>query len=363
MAVESGRWFGMTPLRPSIACRFGVRWLGLLLSALLLAACEGAPERVVLRGGTMGTTWSVVYRNAQDQDPAALEAAIERELEAVNQALSTYIADSEISLVNAAEGPLRQELSERFAAVLDAALSVGDMTAGAYDITVGPLVELWGFGARDFSGSVPSDEALEAALAAVGAARLAWDAETGVLEKPQGMRIDLSSIAKGYAVDRLSELLMARGITDSLVEIGGELRARGQRPEGGPWRLAVESPDPAQSRFVDALAISDAAVATSGDYRNYFEVDGRRYSHLVDPRTGFPVDHELVSVTVVHRDCMIADALATALIVMGLEAAQTLADAEGLAAHFVTRDGEGLAVHYTPEFEQYRQAAGTAERN
>lgn len=328
-----------------------------LLLALLVGGCDRGPERVVLRGATMGTTWSVIYRDRDDADAAGLQSAIEEELVAVNDALSTYLPDSEISRVNASPDQAAVELSERFARVLDAALTIGEMTGGAYDVTVGPLVELWGFGARDFSGAVPSEADLERALEVVGSDRLRWNRTNRILEKPPGVRIDLSSIAKGYAVDRLTTLLADRGLTDTLVEIGGELRAQGERPEGGPWRLAVESPDPAQSRFVDALAVSDAAVATSGDYRNFFEVEGRRYSHLVDPRTGSPVTHELVSVTVVHPDCMTADALATALIVMGQEAGLRLARERQLAAHFVTRDGDGLAVHYTPEFERYRQAA------
>jgi len=303
----------------------------------------------------MGTTWTVTYAgDALDTDRA--RAMIEAELVAINDALSTYQADAEISRLNAMPGDVDTVLSERFAEVLDAALRVGRLSGGAYDVTVGPLVDLWGFGAGDFRGAVPRREAIDGARAAVGADRLNWEADTRRLRRPAGMRIDLSSIAKGYAVDRVSALLAQAGVADSLVEIGGELRARGERPEGGPWRLAVESPDPAQGRIVDALVVSDAAVATSGDYRNYFEVDGRRYSHLVDPRTGYPVDHELVSVTVIARDCMIADALATALIVLGLDEARAVASREGVTAQFVTAAESGLALHYVGNFEAYRRA-------
>jgi thiamine biosynthesis lipoprotein len=323
---------------------------------MLLAACAADSERVVLRGGTMGTTWTVTYAaGALDGDLA--REMIEEELVAINDALSTYQADAEISRLNARAGDAELVLSERFAEVLDTALRVGRISGGAYDVTVGPLVDLWGFGVADFRGSVPAPEAIDEARAAVGADRLGWDAETRRLQRPAGMRIDLSSVAKGYAVDRVSELLANAGVANSLVEIGGELRARGERPEGGPWRLAVESPDPAQGRIVDALVVSDASVATSGDYRNYFEVDGRRYSHLVDPRTGYPVDHELVSVTVIADDCMLADALATALIVLGLDDAQVVARREGIAAQFVTAGEGGLALHYAGDFEAYRQAS------
>ncbi|MEO1079069.1 MAG: FAD:protein FMN transferase [Pseudomonadota bacterium] len=325
-----------------------------LVLAAALAGCEGAPERVVLRGATMGTTWSVAYGGDAGLAAEAARSLIEEELVVINDVLSTYLPDSEISRLNATAGDTDVLLSERFADVLDSALAWSQATGGAYDVTVGPLVELWGFGAAEFTGAVPGPDAIETARSLVGAQRLIWDANTRRLQRPAGIRIDLSSIAKGYAVDRLSALLAEQGIGSSLVEIGGELRARGERPEGGAWRLAVESPDPAESRFIDALSVVDASVATSGDYRNYFEVEGRRYSHLVDPRTGFPVDHELVSVTVVHKECMVADALATALIVMGLDDALALAEERDLAAHFVTRDGDGLAVHYTEAFRPYR---------
>jgi thiamine biosynthesis lipoprotein len=327
---------------------------------LVLLACSEAPQRLTLRGATMGTTWSVVVGLPAPEPAQALQEQIESELLAINAALSTYIPDSEISLLNDRKGEIDQELSPRFAAVLDAALEIGKRTGGAYDVTVGPLVELWGFGASSFDGALPTEDAIAAARAAVGATGLGWNRETRRLQRPENVRIDLSSIAKGYAVDRISEMLAERGFSNTLVEIGGELRAQGERPEGGPWRLAVESPDPRQRRFVDALNVQNAAVATSGDYRNFFELDGKRYSHLVDPRTGYPVTHDLVSVTVIDKQCMTADALATALIVLGYDEARALAEREGLAAHFVSQTDSGLEVHYTPAFEMYRQKAAAA---
>lgn len=224
-------------------------------------------------------------------------------------------------------------------------------TKGAYDITVGPLVDLWGFGAPAVGDRVPEPAAIQAALERVGRDKLRW--EGGALHREADVRVDFSSVAKGYAVDRLTALLLEAGLQDTLVEIGGELRATGNRPEGGPWMLAVESPDMSQGRFVEAIAASDIAVATSGDYRNYFEIDGIRYSHLVDPRTGYPVEHQLVSVTVLHKECMFADAYATALIVLGVEAARELAAALDLAVLFVSRAEDGLEVQYSPAFERY----------
>ena len=321
-----------------------------------LAACDPAPRRATLGGATMGTTWSVVYGGTARVSAEDLRRRIETELESINAVFSTYRPDSEISRLNARAGAAPVALSARFAEVFDAALAIGELSDGAYDVTVGALVELWGFGARDGSGALPDEAQVAEARRRVGRERLRWDRERRLLTRPRGMRVDLSSIAKGYAVDRLSALLRAEGLNNTLAEIGGELRVTGERPEGGPWRLAVESPDPAEGRVVSALSLRDAAVATSGDYRNFFEVDGRRYSHLVDPRTGYPVAHELVSVTVVHRDCMTADALATALIVLGPEEARALADREGLAAQFVSRAADGLEVHYTASFAAYRAA-------
>lgn len=351
------------PLRPAVTLRrprAGAVVLGLCL-ALLLAGCSREGQRRELRGGTMGTTWSVVYADpgAAAARPETLQARIEAELEAVNAAMSTYLPDSEISRFNAraaaAQEPVSLRLGPAMAQVLDRALAIGDATGGAYDVTVGPLVELWGFGAGGGREVPPTDAEIAAARARVGAGRLEWDAATRRLRAPPGLRLDLSSIAKGYAVDRLVRVLGEAGVQRMLVEIGGELRAQGERPGGGPWRLAVESPRPAAQRFIGALAVEDAAVATSGDYRNYFEVDGERYSHLVDPRSGRPVSHDLVSVTVIHPQCMVADAWATALIVLGREEALRLAQQRQLAALLVARDGEELALDYTPQFAGYLQ--------
>ena len=336
--------------------RRAARWLALCLAVCALAACDSGNQRRELRGGTMGTTWSVVYADPGHIDPRSLRGSIESELEALNGALSTYLPDSEISRLNEAAETAETTLSPRFAAVLETALAISAATDGAYDVTVGPLVDLWGFGAGAGRDRVPAAAEIEAALARVGVGRIDWDPSSAVLRKPAGVRIDLSSIAKGYAVDRLAALLAAAGLEDFLVEIGGELRVQGERPGGGPWRLAIESPRPSAGRVIDALALTSGAVATSGDYRNYFEVDGQRYSHLVDPRSGYPVAHELVSVTVVHEDCMQADAWATALIVLGREAAMATARREGLAAYFVSRDGDQLTVDYTDSFAGYLAA-------
>lgn len=326
----------------------------ILSCALLLVACGQDSQRETLRGSTMGTTWSLIYEPLPSSpDPDALGVSIEGELDVINQTFSTYIPDSEISLINARAGEAPGAVSTAFNQVLSAALSIGAATDGAYDVTVGPLVELWGFGQSPRAQQVPEAESIAQARARTGAERLEWHEETGELALGPEMSLDLSSIAKGYAVDRIAALVESMGVENFLVEIGGELRAAGERPEGGPWRLAVESPRPLDFRVLEALQIFDGAIATSGDYRNYFEVDGARYSHLVDPRTGYPVTHDLVSVTVVHKSCMAADAWATALIVLGRERARELADSLGLAVFLAANDGDELAVEWTEAFAEY----------
>lgn len=315
---------------------------------------------MTLRGATMGTTWSVVYNAEAPALPAErIQGMIEAQLAAINQALSTYIDDSEISRINrgtgsAGAGGLHEvTLSPAFATVLSRALQISAATGGAYDVTVGPLVDLWGFGRGAVQDRVPAPEEIESAREDVGYGQLVWDAPTRQLTKPGSVRIDLSSIAKGFAVDKVATVVESAGISSYLVEIGGELRSAGERPGGGPWRLAIESPGAERTGVIGALAVNDAAVATSGDYRNYFEIDGVRYSHLVDPRSGYPVTHDLVSVTVVHDDCMTADAWATALIVLGRTEALAVAEAQGLAAYLVAREGGELAVEYTDAFTRY----------
>ncbi|MDB6000178.1 MAG: apbE family protein, partial [Rhizobacter sp.] len=218
-------------------------------------------------------------------------------------------------------------------------LTLAERTDGACDPTVGPLVELWGFGPAGRRSSVPSDAHIEAVMARTGWHRLQRDTE-GRLLQPGGVGIDLCGIAKGFGVDRVVDVLADAGIRHCLVEVGGELRARGQRPNGQPWRVAVEAPQ-AGSGQAAVLALHDMAVATSGDRWHFFEHDGQRHSHTLDPRTGRPVRHGLASVTVLHAECMQADALATALTVLGPVDGMRHAQRHGLAAMFVRRTAEG----------------------
>lgn len=298
----------------------------------------------------MGTTWSVRAVAPAGIDDAALMVAVRTELDAVIAAFSPWERTSEISRFNAAPAGI-WALSQTFWTVLDASMNLADDTDGAVDPTLGALVDLWGFGP---SGArvvtvLPSDDEVAAALAVSGWQKLRLNRDARGAMQPGGMRLDFAGIAKGHAVDRVSEALTRLGATSHLVEIGGEMRGQGVKPDGQPWWIGLEEPPGAPSaRTVAALV--DIAVATSGDWRRAFEHDGRLYPHTIDGRTGRPIDNGVTSVTVFHASAMTADAWATALTVLGPEAGPATAEAYGLAAQMVVRTADGVVEHLTPAF-------------
>jgi thiamine biosynthesis lipoprotein len=273
--------------------------------------------------------------------------------------MSTYREDSEISRFNAAGVDQWFAVSPGFYTVLSAAMAVGWQSHGAYDVTVGPLVDLWGFGPPGPVTTPPPEDAIARVLEQVGQDHLRLDGDGRRLLKRSPVRLDFSSIAKGYGVDRVAQWLGAQGVERYLVEVGGEMRLAGMSSRGDPWRIAIEKPDSGDRSAEQAIRLTDMGVATSGDYRNYFEIDGKRYSHSIDPRTGYPVAHDLVSVTVLHPSCMIADAWATALVVLGYEQAMAVAQEQGLAVYFIRRRGDTFIDSHTPAFEPYLEHAGT----
>lgn len=304
-----------------------------------------------LEGRTMGTTWSVLLDGPRDEARlATLRAEVEALLGRVNASMSTYDAASELSRFNAREDLEAVELSPELARVMADALAVHRASGGAFDVTVGPLVEAWGFGARGRPDHAPTDEAVAALLEAVGSDKLELHGARLAKRHPQ-VKVDLSAIAKGDAVDRVSELLVARGEPNHLVDIGGELRARGHNAQGEAFRVGIEEPDPTHRAVRLAVKLEDRAVASSGNYRNFFELDGERYAHTLDPRTGRPARHPLLAVSVLHERCAVADAWATALMAAGPEAAWALATAQGLDALLLV-EGPGGAVEEraTPGF-------------
>lgn len=331
------------------------RFAALLL--LLLAACSQTPEPVTLNGATMGTTWTVRLGNIPaGVSVPALRAEIEATLERVNAQMSTYREDADISRFNRATAGEVLTVPEDFTRVLSAALALAEATGGAYDPTVGPLVNLWGFGPDPSLDRVPPEEQLAAARRQVGWQRILFDPGSGALTQTGGLMLDFSSIAKGYAVDRIAERLLQHGIDNHLVDIGGDLRTRGLRPDGRPWRIAIERPLVGSREIHSVLSLGDLAMATSGSYRNFFRDQGRDFSHTIDPRSGYPVQHALVSVTVLHESCMQADALATALSVLGPDEGLAYAREHELAVLMLVAGDDAVDEIMTPEFARHLDA-------
>jgi len=334
---------------------------GVALSAVGGCSSDGRPLR--LSGETMGTTYAIVVtalpRGVVRGD---VEAVVADVLADVDRHLSGWNPDSELAAFNRSRSTDWQPVSTALYSAVAQAGSISAASGGAYDVTVAPLVRAWGFGARsEQATAAPDDEEIELLLRRTGHARLELRAGPPALRKADAaLEIDVDGIAPGWAVDRIAERFDALGADAYLVELGGEVRARGHNPDGRGWRIAVEVPLPGERRAQAVIELGDRSVSTSGDYRDYREVDGRRISHTIDPRTGRPVEHGLASVTVVHPSAAAADAWATALMVLGADAGLALARSEGLSALFIARGAEpGTFVEFETEaFAQLRVPAG-----
>lgn len=329
-----------------------------LLLLLLAGSARAAP--LILRGATMGTTYQIqLAAEPASVDRARLQSDIEKVLAEIDRQMSTYRPDAEISRFNRAAAGTWFPVSASFAEVVAAAQQVSRQTDGALDVTVGPLVRLWHFGPNGKSNSggkgelrPPADHELAAARKLVGYEKLAVRANPPALRKEcDGLDIDLSSIAPGYAIDRLAALLDERRIGNFMVELGGEVRAAGRRADGKSWQVAVERPLADRREMQTAIPLSNAAIATAGDYHKFFEYAGRRYSHIIDPATGRPVTHALASVTVVADTCLTADAWDTPLLVLGLERGYECAVKHGVAALFIAHGDAGGTVRATPAWQ------------
>lgn len=322
---------------------------------VLLAGCDFKQAPLALEGATMGTHYHVTLVPGQARvHTAALQAELTAVLENIENSMSTWRETSEISRFNEVPPGQWWSASAAFIEVFLLARSVAQASGGAYDVSVGPLVDLWGFGPAA-GDSIPAQAQIDAAMRQVGESAIEIDANGLRLRKQHTLALDFSSIAKGYGVDMLAQWLEQQGYTDYMVEIGGEIRVGGTSPRGTPWRVAIEKPEALAREAAAVLEVSNLAVATSGDYRNYFEVDGVRYSHSIDPRTGRPVQHQLVSVTVLHSSAAVADAWATALTVLGPAQALQTALREGLAVYLISRGKQGFQVDKTPAIERYLQ--------
>jgi thiamine biosynthesis lipoprotein len=297
-----------------------------------------------LSGSTMGTTWTaklVVPGGAVALVEAARDSIVAR-LDRVNASMSTWDPESEISRFNRSGSVEPFPVSVEFVDVVRRAETVSQATNGAFDVTVAPLVTLWGFGADGTPGEPADPAAVPAVMAHVGYEKLQISDDGRALRKTDpGVSIDLSAIAKGYGVDRAAEALSSMGLAAYAVEVGGEIRARGRKPDGNPWLVGIEAPDPDARTVLRSIPLLDSSIATSGDYRNFYESGGTRYAHIVDPRTGSPLPWQGLSVTVIHASATLADAWATGMSVLGPTEGIALADREGLAVLFVLPDGEG----------------------
>jgi len=322
--------------------------MALLISIVwLLSACQsGTQERALtaLQGATMGTTYTVKIVQLPPQlKPDGIQAEIDAILEKINLQMSTYLEDSELSRFNRSRVTDWIDVSQELADVLHQGQHISTLTNGAFDVTVGPLVNLWGFGPSAGNEQVPSEQAIREAMDRVGYATLQVRSAPPAIRKHRpDLYVDLSAIAKGYAVDLVAQHLQTLGIDNYMVEIGGEIRAKGHNARGTLWRIAIEKPSNTPRSFHTIVELNGVGMATSGDYRNYFETEGRRYSHTIDPVSGRPVTHKLASVTVTNPSTMQADALATALMVLGPDAGYRLAEEHHLAAFFIIKGEDGF---------------------
>ena len=316
----------------------------MLPAAMLLAGCGFE----VVAGRSMGTTYAI-----QADCPGAIPRdRIDAALDRVVRQMSTYDPHSELAEFNRAPVGVAVAVSPAVVEVVATAQEVAERTGGAFDATVAPLVSLWGFGAAA-AAEPPTAAQVRAARAEVGFSRLRYRREPPSLEKQAPLVLDLSAIAKGYAVDQLADMLEEFGCGAYLVELGGEIRAFGTSPGGGPWRIGVDSPD-GKGHVAPAIVLRRGAVATAGDYRQYHERDGARVAHIIDPRTGYPVPHRLASVTVVAETALLADAYATALMVLGEASGMRFAKRHELAALFLTRAETGLRASQSAAMDAHR---------
>ena len=337
-----------------------VRWpVAMLLAVFVLTGCDFAYQETVVgfEGQTMGTTYSVKWVDKNAARVQGLQVRADQVLATVNKQMSTYDPTSEISTFNKLPAGSEMEVSDALASVTREALRISADSKGAFDATVGPLVNLWGFGPNGRIEKAPTDAEIEELRPRVGYTNISVLDNPTRLKKAGDQYLDLSAIAKGYGVDQLARTLEEAGIKNYLVEIGGELRAQGVKPEGEPWRIAIESPDVMERSIGRIINVKDTGIATSGDYRNYFEENGVRFSHTLDPSTARPITHKLASVTVLRPTCAEADALATTLMVMGEEAGFEFAKERGIAAYFLVKDAnsEGFVEKATAEFEEFVQ--------
>jgi thiamine biosynthesis lipoprotein len=328
--------------------------LGCLIAiSTLLAACD-RPTTIRLEGEAQGTTYHITVVDYREQLAApALQQAVEQRLAAIDRALSNYRDDSGLAAFNRAPPGAWIALGDDLYRVLALSAQISRGSDGVFDITAAPLIDLWGFGPQRELAALPDAVEIERIRAEIGYRHLELDASAPRARKSRPLTIDVNGIAQGYTVDALAAVLEELGCSDYLVELGGELRMRGHNPARKPWRIGIQIPGADSGAAEQAITGSNIAITTAGDYRDYFERDGVRYSHTIDPRSGRPVAHRLASVTVVAASAALADGYDTVLEVLGPEAGMAWAQQRGIAAYFIVRTDDGFSTLYSDAMRAY----------
>ena len=335
----------------------------LMSAALLLAGCDNASTptsstqtATVLEGKTMGTFWRVSVVDIDKKRADELRDKIQTQLDGDDQLLSTWKNDSALMRFNLSSSTAPWPVTEAMADIVTESLRIGQKTQGAMDVTIGPLVNLWGFGPDKQPVSTPTQEQIDAAKAKTGLQHLTVINTAGrqYLQKDLSeLYVDLSTVGEGYAADHLARLMGQEGISRYLVSVGGALSSRGMNAEGRPWRVAIQKPTDKENAVQAIVDINGHGISTSGSYRNYYELDGKRISHVIDPQTGHPINHKLVSVTVIAPTALEADGWDTGLMVLGPEKAQQVAHEQGLAVYMIVKEGEGFKTWMSPQFRTF----------
>ena len=327
-----------------------------ILVFILASSCSKEAKIYTIDGNIFGTTWSVRLSSEREINKERLKESITSRLQAINDIMSTWQPDSELSLFNSHLSGDWYPASQDLGLVIRKAKEIHEASFGAFDPTLGPLIKLWGFSSNHKIKKIPDPVAIEVAKSRIGMESIEVSDDNKRIRKSKSIIVDLSAIAKGYAVDQIADLLLNSNHENFLVEIGGEIRIKGSK-NSKPWTIGIETPD-ANSRAIHTkIKVGDIGIATSGDYRNFFEEDGQRYSHIIDPRTGYPVRNKLASVTVLAADSMIADAYATAFMVLGDEQALDIAKQQNLAVYMLVADGDGFKAVYSDNFASYLETA------
>lgn len=339
--------------------------LSALFTALLcLSSCTAKTELVYLEGFAQGTSYHITFAVKKPSDKQAIEQAISQEFARLDREISNYRDDSSIEKFNAQTTTEPWQSSEEIVNLIETARRVNKASSGCYDLTIKPLFELWGFKKDKFN--LPSDAALTQARALVDMDNLETVDKTHIRKKLPGLRVELSSIGQGYSVGRMAAILEQHQIENYLVEIGGELKTRGKKTDGSPWRIALEKPLPNERKLEKIVVFNSGAplsLMASGTYRHYFDNSGKRYSHILDARSGKPVEHNTVAVTVLHPDPAIADAWSTALLCMGSEEGSEVANQHGIAALYVDQEGDSLIERGTRALDAIQDVTLEAVKN